>query len=265
MFAIRTCRFIVFLLLGSFVYSADAFGQSVEETDPEVILRRAVNFVGGEKYLTAKNQVSRGKFSVIRDGTVISFQSFHDVIVFPDTERTEFKAGKVVTVQTNVGETGWLFDGNMDALRDQTEDQLANFRRGMRVSLDNLLRGQWRGKGQLEYAGRRQASLGKRNDVLKLKYDDGFVVEFEIADDGTPMKAISKRLNPDGEEIVDEDRYAQFIDNGGIRTPFIIDRVTNGVQSSRINYESVEFNTRVPDNYFTKPQNTKDLKRSLKI
>ena len=38
------------------------------------------------------------------------------------------------------------------------------------------------------------------------------------------MKAISKRLNPDGEEVVEEDRYAQFIENGGIRSPFIIDR-----------------------------------------
>ncbi|MBK9164657.1 MAG: hypothetical protein IPM21_12275 [Acidobacteria bacterium] len=264
MFAVRTCCFAL-LLFGSFLNPVDGFGQTPETPDPEMILRKAVDFVGGERYLGAKNQVSRGKFSVIRDGAVISFQSFHDVIIFPDTERTEFKAGKIVTVQTNTGDSGWLFDGNMDAIRDQTEEQLANFRRGMRVSLDNLLRGHWRGKASLEYGGRRPASLGKRNDVLRLTYEDGFAVEFEIADDGTPMKAISKRMNNDGEEIVEEDRYAQFIDNDGIRSPFIIDRVTNGVQLSRINYQSVEFNTRVPESYFTKPATAKDLKKSLQL
>ena len=264
MFAVRT-RFVFIALLALLAIPANSHGQSPEVPDAETILRKAIDFVGGEKYLNAKNQVGRGRFSVLRDGAVISFQSFHDVIVFPDTERTEFKAGKVVTVQTNVGDSGWLFDGNMEAIRDQTEVQIANFKRGMRVSLDGLLRGHWRGNATLEYAGRRPASLGKRNDVLRLTYDDGFVVEFEIADDGTPMKAISKRLNPDGEEITEEDRYAQFIENGGIRSPFIIDRITNGVQSSRINYESVEFNTRVPDNYFTKPATAKDLKKSLKL
>lgn len=264
MFAVRTR--LLFIALSSFLLiPAQTLGQSPEATDPETILRKAINFVGGEKYLSAKNQVGRGKFSVLRDGAVISFQSFHDVIVFPDTERTEFKAGKVVTVQANVGNSGWLYDGNMEAIRDQTEVQVANFKRGMLVSLDGLLRGHWRGKATLKYAGRRPASLGKRNDVLRLTYDDGFVVEFEIADDGTPMKAISKRLNPDGEEVVEEDRYAQFIENGGIRSPFIIDRVTNGVQSSRINYESVEFNTRIPDDYFNKPATVKDLRKSLQL
>lgn len=264
MFAVTT-RLLFLALFSLFSIPAQTLGQSPEAADAETILRKAIDFVGGEKYLNVKNQVGRGKFSVLRDGAVISFQSFHDVIVFPDTERTEFKAGKVVTVQTNVGDSGWLYDGNMEAIRDQTEIQIANFKRGMRVSLDGLLRGHWRGKAKLEYAGRRPASLGKRNDVLRLTYDDGFVVEFEIADDGTPMKAISKRLNPDGEEITEEDRYAQFIENGGIRSPFIIDRVTNGVQTSRINYESVEFNTRIPDSYFTKPATAKDLKKSLQL
>ena len=149
MFAVRT-RLVFIALFGLLAIPVQILGQSPEVSDAETILRKAVDFVGGERYLNAKNQVGRGKFSVLRDGAVISFQSFHDVIVFPDTERTEFKAGKVVTVQANVGNSGWLFDGNMEAIRDQTEVQLANFKRGMRVSLDGLLRGHWRGKTKLE-------------------------------------------------------------------------------------------------------------------
>jgi hypothetical protein len=91
------------------------------------------------------------------------------------------------------------------------------------------------------------------------------VVEFEFsADDGTPQKAVYKRTNADGEEIKEEDRYAQFVETAGIRSPFIVDRFTNGAQTSRINYESVEFNRTINDAIFTKPSNLKELKKDLK-
>jgi len=133
------------------------------------------------------------------------------------------------------------------------------------VSLDNLLRGYWRGDGVLTYAGRRPAGLGKRNDVVKLTFSDGLTVDFEFADDGMPAKASYKRINADNEEVKEEDRYAQFLDIDGIKTPFIIDRFSNDKQSSRINYESVEFNRSVPDSIFTKPSNAKELKKDLKL
>jgi hypothetical protein len=113
--------------------------------------------------------------------------------------------------------------------------------------------------------GRRPASLGKRNDVIKLTYADGFAVEFEFADDGTPVRSIYKRTNADNVEITEEDRYAQFIDVGGVKAPFIIDRFTNGAQTSRINYDSIEFNKTIPDSIFAKPTNVKELKKDLKI
>ncbi len=102
--------------------------------------------------------------------------------------------------------------------------------------------------------------------MVKLEYKDGLTVEFELsAEDGLPMKAIHKRLNADNEEVTEVDRYAQFIDVGGIKTPFIIDRLTNGVPTSRINYETVEFNKTVPDSIFSKPSSVKELKKDLKL
>ncbi|HSK73437.1 MAG TPA: hypothetical protein VK892_17195 [Pyrinomonadaceae bacterium] len=141
------------------------------ETDEkaEAVLRKAVQNLGGEKYLQVKSQIGRGKYSILNEGQTISFQSFLDVIVFPDKERTEFKGSGRKLVQTNSGKSGWIFDGAAETLNEQTEAQVENFRRGIRVSLDNLLRGNWRAEGaSLEYVGRRQASLGKRNDVVKL-------------------------------------------------------------------------------------------------
>ena len=242
------------------------YSQAQDSNDKaKAILSKAVQNLGGDRYLQVKSQIGRGKFSVIKENTVISFQTFVDVIVFPDKERTDFKGGGSRTIQTNSGNTGWVYDGDQQLIKVQNEGQIANFKQGIRTSLDNLLRGGWKNEAELAYIGRRPATLGKRNDVVKLTYKDGFIVEFEFAsDDGLPQKAIYKRTNPDGEEIKEEDRYAQFIDVAGIKTPFIIDRVTNGTPSSRINYESIEFNKSIPDSIFAKPGNAKDAKKEAK-
>jgi len=231
----------------------------------EAIVKRAVQNMGGDKYLKATTQIGRGKYSVIRDGAVVSFQSFIDVIVFPDKERTEFKTSGIKTVQVNTGANGWTFDGNNEIIKDQGETQITGFKQGIRTSLDNLLRGGWRNDATLVYVGQRPSTLGKRNDVVKLTYNDGFAVEFEFADDGTPAKAIYKRQNADSESITEEDHYAQFIDIGGIKVPYIIDRISNGKPGSRINYDSIEFNRAVPDSIFAKPTSAKDLKKDLKL
>ena len=129
-----------------------------------------------------------------------------------------------------------------------------------------MLRGHWKNEAELTYIGKRPATLGKRNEVVKLTYKDGFVVEFEFAaEDGLPQKAIFKRTDADGEEIKEEDRFAQFLEVCQIKTPFIVDRYTNGKHSSRINYESVDFNKTIPDSIFAKPVNPKDAKKDLKL
>lgn len=254
--------FLFILLCANF--SSFAQNQKTDEK-AEAILKRAVANLGGERYLQVKSIVGRGKFSLMQQNTVISFQNFVDIIAYPDKERTEFKSSVSRTVQTNVGDGGWIFDGDAQTIKEQTKEQIEGFKRGIRTSLDNLLRGSWRGKGDLTYVGRRQAGLGKRNDVLKLTFEDGFTVEFEFSDDGLPMKALFTRLSAEKEELKEEDRYAQFVDVQGIKTPFIIDHFSNNQQTSRINYETVEFNKQIPESIFAKPKSAKELKKDLKF
>ncbi len=231
----------------------------------ESIIARAVQNLGGERYLHVTSQIGRGKFSVLRDGGVISFQTFLDVLVFPDRERTDFRGGGARTVQVNTGSTGWVYDESRESIKDQNDVQIANFKQGIRTSLENLLRGSWKGGGELAYLGKRPSTLGKRNDVLRLTYKDDFTIEFEFSDDGLPQKAVYKRLSADNEEVREEDHYAQFIDIDGVKTPFIIDRLSNGVPASRINYESVEFNKAIPASVFAKPSSVKDAKKDIKF
>ncbi len=232
----------------------------------EAVIAKAVEILGGERYLKITSQVSRGKFSLMKEGQVASFQSFVDVMVFPDSERTEFKGGGSRTTQTNNGSTGWIFDGDQEIVKVQTEKQIADFKLGLKTNIDTLLRGTWRGKATLRYLGRRPATLGKRNDAIKLTYDDGLTVEFEFSvDTGLPQKAMFRRNNIDGDELREEDRYGQFLDIDGIKTPFVIDRFTNGQQTSRINFESIEFNRSIPPSVFAKPANAKDAKKEVKF
>lgn len=240
--------------------------QSDKTEKAQAIIKKSVEKLGGEKYMNVNSQIGRGRFSLIRDGAVISFQSFIDVIVFPDKERTEFRGGGGRLVQTNYVNEGWIYDDANEIIKIQSEDQISNFKRGLRSSLDNLLRGGWRKENAVViFAGRRQAGIGRSNDVVKLTYKDGFEAEFEFADDGTPVKSLYKRKNADSEDVKEEDRYAQFIDVQGVKSPFIVDHFTNGVQTSRINYESIEHNKKIPDSIFEKPANPKSLKKDLKL
>jgi hypothetical protein len=133
--------------------------------------------------------------------------------------------------------------------------------------MENLLHGWWRKEGAtLSYGGRREATLGRRNEVIKLTYPDGFWIEYEFAAiDGTPAKVIYKRKqkNPDtdqDEEFNEEDRLFKMIGSGGVSVPFVVDHFRNGVQTSRINYETIEFNKSLPDSLFAKPANIKAVK-----
>ena len=232
----------------------------------EAIVKKAVQAMGGDNYLKVKTQIGRGKFSLVRDGMIGSFQSFLDIIVYPDKERTEFKGMGTRTVQVNTGDTGWIFDGQTQTINVQNETQVADFKRGMYVNLDNFLRGHWRGKAVLSFVGRREASLGKRNNVVRLTFNGNeFAVDFEFSDDGLPAKAVYKRTNPEGLESIEEDRFAQFVDIQGIKVPFIIDHFSGGAHTSRINYETIEFNKTIPDSTFAKPSSPKDLKKDLKL
>ena len=78
---------IAFLLtavcLGQDPPAATSTPKPANREQAEAVINKAIQNLGGEKYLGVKTQVGRGKYSTIQDGGVISFQTFIDVIVFP--------------------------------------------------------------------------------------------------------------------------------------------------------------------------------------
>jgi len=101
---------------------------------------------------------------------------------------------------------------------------------------------------------------------VRLTYPDGLSIEYEFAaKEGLPAKVIYKRTrtkadSEETEELVEEDRLAKPITIGGVTAPWVVDHFINGVQTSRINFESIEYNQPLPDSLFAKPLNVKGLK-----
>lgn len=259
---------LVILLAFSNIVSAQNFDTDSSEEELKkamAIIARSVKKLGGQKYLNVRTSIGEGKFSQLKDGVNVSFQSFIDILVYPDTERTDFTEGGSKIVQVNQGQTGWIYEEYLESFRDQNEKGIAGFRTSLRSHYDYLLRADWSGEAALTYEGRRRASLGKRNDVLKLTFTDGFEVEYEFADDGLPMKTIYRQFDADKKEIVQETRFAQFLSEQGVLTPFIIDRYADGIHVYRVNYVSMKYNDAIPNEIFEKPDDPKRLRKKLKL
>ena len=249
-------------LAAALLLASNAASAQTNDDKAAAIVAKAVQLLGGDRYLNVTSEVARGNFSLLRKDGVASYQSFSDAIIFPDKERTDFK-GSSRSTQVNVGDTGWIYDGDQEIVRIQSPVQIENFKRSQRTSLDNLLRGAWKGQATLTYVGRRQGGVGRRNDVVRLTYNDGFQVEFEFDDTGMPVKSLYKHKNAADEEIKDEDRYAQFVETSGIRAPYIVDHYQDGEPTSRINYDTIEFNKQINPSIFTKPASTKEAKKNV--
>lgn len=233
----------------------------------EAVVTRAIEVLGGNSYLNVKTVVGRGFFTAFHEGISQIPARFLDYIAYPDRERTEFTGDGIRVIQTNTGDTGWLFDGATKTLSDIKGAQIEDFKRSMRTSVENPLRGWWKKENAtLSYVGRREAGVGRRNETVRLTYPDGFWIEFEFAaKDGLPAKVIYKTIKkkPDSdetEEITEEDRLEKPITIAGVTAPWVVDHFINGTQTSRISYESIEYNQLLADTLFAKPANIKSLK-----
>jgi hypothetical protein len=247
------------LLLTTFAYSQNR--DSAQKV--EAIITRAIQSLGGEKYLSLRTVTSRGYFTPIDKIPGIP-NPFIDYLVYPDKERTEFKLLGNKVIQTYAGQKGWIYDGAARTVRDAKPSQLEDFKITQRTSIENLLRGWYRKENAtLTYLGRRESgTIGRRNEAIQLTYPDGFIVDFEFDQkDGLPVKILYKRKDPEREEPdTEEVRIAQYVNFDSIKTPLVVDHFKNGTHTSRTNYETVLYNQAIQDSLFEKPANPKLVK-----
>jgi hypothetical protein len=257
---------ILLLVLSLLFAQSSAPTTSVDEKSQQII-DHAIETLGGQKYLGVQTVIGKGFYTAFKDGISQIPARFLDYIAFPDRERTEFTGAGIRTIQTNTGDTGWMFDGAVKKISDQTPAQVDDFKQGMRTNLEYLLRGYWKKiGGKITYVGRREAGVGKRNEAIRLTFHDDWWIEYEFgAKDYLPAKIIYKRERKDMDSgdvvmMTEEDQLFKFITVDGVTAPWVIDHFINGKQTSRINYEAVQYNQRFADNLFAKPADIKSIK-----
>jgi hypothetical protein len=243
--------------------------QKVNPKDPnnvrrgQELIKQAIEARGGARYLTFRSVMATGQFTQYEKGVSQIPIQFLDIIVYPDKERVEFGKGKKKNkrIQVNVGKTGWLYDGDAETIKDQTDKQVQNHIEGLEFDLDRLLRVRWKEEGvEVGYAGREETRPGERADVVAFELQSDRTVHL-LLDQRThlPMSLVYEKPGDEG-LVKHEVRYYQYVPYDGALFPNIIDFYRNGIQESRVNYQSVKLDPEIDEDIFTKPESVKKIK-----
>ena len=128
---------ILVLLICLFFAQNPAPTATVDEKSQQII-DRAIEVLGGQKYLGVKTVIGKGFYTSYHDGMSQIPARFVDYLEYPVRERTEFTGAGIRTIQTNNGETGWMFDGAVKKISDQSPAQVDEFKRGLRTALERV-------------------------------------------------------------------------------------------------------------------------------
>lgn len=265
--------FSIFKLAGvgcaALLLAITASAQRVDPNDPKNVergaelVKQAVQARGGERFLSFANIISTGIYTPYHKGLSQIPIQFVDWIIYPDKERTEFGKGKKKNrrIQVNVGKTGWLYDGDSETLKDQSDKQIEEHLEGLEFDIDRLLRAAAKSDGvEAGFAGREETRPGERADAvaIRLKSDR---TAYLLLDPQTHLPvSLSYEKTEDGALIKHEIRYAQYVDYDGVKFPNIVDFFRDNVQTGRVNIQSIKLNTPVSDELFAKPASAKEIK-----
>ncbi|MCI0661654.1 MAG: hypothetical protein L0220_11330 [Acidobacteria bacterium] len=241
---------------------ADLNDSQAKELGVELI-NKAIAARGGFLYLNFKTLTATGQFTPYDKGLSQIPIQFLDIIVYPDKERVEFGKGKKKDrrIQVNSGNTGWIYDGEAETLKDQNEKQLQSHIEGREYDLDYILRSGWKAEGvEVRYQGREEIRPGERADVVAVQLKPERTVYLWLnRNDHLPMSLIYEKMGEDG-LIKQEVRFFQYVKYDGVNFPNIIDFYRDGIQESRINYQSIELDEPASPELFAKPASVKAIK-----
>ncbi len=260
--------FIIILAILSAAPSA-ALAQRADPRDPKnaelgvELIKKAVAARGGDRYLAFKAILTTGQFTSYDKGMSTVPRQFGDWIVYPDKERTEFGKGKKKDriIQVNVGKTGWIYDGDAETLKDQSDQQIKTHLEGIEFDIDRILRFSWKEAGaEVRFWGREEIRPGERANVVEIKLKNDQLIYLWM-DRGTnlPMSLIYEKTE-EGALVKRETRYFQYIDYENVKFPNIVDFYRDGVQEGRINLQSAKLDPPITDELWAKPASVKAIK-----
>lgn len=256
------------LIAAALAIAPGAMAQRADPDDPanlalgRELLKKVVAARGGSRYSGIQTITATGQYTPFDKGVSQIPIQFLDIIVYPDRERVEFGKGKKKDrrIQVNVGESGWVYDGDNEVLKDQTTEQLRNYAEGQEYDLDRILRGWEAGSASIRFYGREELRPGERADVVLVEPSaDRSIYIWLDRKDNLPIKLIFEK-SAGGALVRQEVRFFQYVAYDGALFPNIVDYFRDGIQESRVNYQSIKLNQTVNDEIFVKPASVKAIK-----
>lgn len=230
--------------------SASATPPSRVDPEAQKLLDRAVEALGGEAFLNAKNMRTRGRTFAIAEGSTAAFARFESTVQFPDKRRFSYGKDKPVTL-INDGERGWQLD-RYGMIR-QPDEQLRRWKLSARYSVENILRQVIHEPGLLV-----QASGSEFTDNLAAQVVDIIDAEqvriklYLHTVNARPIRVAYRLQNPKTREWEEYAAvYGDYKRIQGIETPMHVTRFLNGERYGETFRNAAEYNLEIPANYFS--------------
>ncbi len=251
------------------LWALPAAAQRIDPKSPEnaakgrALLDAVIAARGGAAYLRFQTLLSTGQFTPYQQGLSQVPVAFVNYLAYPDRERVEFGKGKLKNrrIQVNQGQTGWVYDGEVETIKDQTEEQLREYLESLTYDLDRILRDRSKDpQFQIGYAGLVELRPGERAEVLliDLAKDKSLTLTLDRTTH-LPLR-LTYESQAKGALTRREVRFFQYVAYDGVLFPNIIDFYRDGIQESRVNYQSIRLGIPVRDELFVKPASVKAIK-----
>jgi hypothetical protein len=220
------------------------------EAKAKEILSKAIQALGGEAYLKLQDVQRMGRFYQFRKDDLKGAGHFLAYEKFPSKSRFELgKKGEIVNI--NDGDKGWKIEYKV--VKDQSPEEIENFKIGLKHNLDYILRYRLDEPGmRLRYLGKTRANLDELEGVQLIDQDNDRMKIFVNAATFLPTRmdfrspAFGKRGPTD-----DERHYYNYHAVEGVQFPYSTVRFANGFKASEFQVESVKVNLALPDAFFT--------------
>ncbi|MFY9752353.1 MAG: hypothetical protein WAJ92_06915 [Candidatus Acidiferrales bacterium] len=235
-----------------------------QEGEPEVLLpeqsaakakqiiQLGIEALGGSAYLGVKDITITGQLSFFgHSGELNGYGKFIDYAIPPGKDRQE-NLPKRNIIEVYNGDKGWTLDrgGVSEAAASSVSQNVAD----QKIDIDNILRRRIHEPDMIfRYDGPDVVEL-KQADWVELVDSDNRTIRIAFAQSThLPIKKEVELRDPQTQRRTSEkEYYSNYHPIQGVQTPFQIARERNDIKIYQVFFDSVQYNTGISDQIFTR-------------
>ena len=231
--------------------------RSQEEDTAFRLFEDAIEAMGGEAFLNVRDMVSEGNFFHFdRYGNSSPLIKFKDYTKLPDKSRYELgnKKKELEITVFNLGKNeGWILEGQKET-RDATPDEMREFHRVAKHSLDIIFRTRYKDPAnRIFYIGPGEGRDFTLERVKLIDPDNDEVTVYFDRMSKLPAKIEYAEVNQRGIRQRVTHEFSQWHWIQDIQTSLRTDGYANGRPTFQSHILTIEYNTDIPDSFFSKP------------